>query len=82
MEKLKQWLVELFTESNNKTADLSKILALLAIVDGLYLATYDVVMRGAVFSFQDFGTGVGILFAGIGVVLGFKKETKDDETGN
>ena len=82
MDAVKKWLKELFTEADNRTADLSKILALLAIVDGLYLATYEVIVKGAAFSFQDFGTGVGILFAGIGVVLGFKKETKDDGTGN
>lgn len=82
MESIKKWLTELFTESDNKTADLSKILALLAIVNGLYLATYAVVVTKAVFSFQDFGTGVGIMFAGLAFVLGFKKETKDAGTGD
>ena len=82
MDAIKKWLKELFTEADNKTADLSKVLALLAILDGLYLATYEVVVKGAAFSFQDFGTGVGLLFAGLGVVLGFKKESKDASAGD
>ena len=75
MDKIKKFLKDLFTEADNHTFDLAKILALIAIIDGLALATYAVVVKGAVFNFQDFGTGVGILFAGLGVVLGFKKES-------
>lgn len=75
MDKIKKFLTDLFTEADNHTFDLAKILALIAIVDGLALATYAVVVKGIMFNFQDFGTGVGILFAGLGVVLGFKKET-------
>ena len=74
---VKTWLTQMFTEADNKTADLTKMLALLAIVDGLVLATYAVVVKGAMFNFSEFGAGVGILFAGLGVVLGFKKETND-----
>ena len=77
LEKIKKWLIQLFTEADNKTADLTKVLAMPAIVDGLALASYAVVVQKAAFSFQDFGTGVGILFAGLGVVLGFKKESND-----
>ena len=74
-EKIKKFLKDLFTEADNKTFDLAKILALIAIIDGLALATYAVVVKGLMFNFQDFGTGVGILFAGVAAVLGFKKET-------
>lgn len=74
-EKLKKFLSDLFTESDNNTFDLAKVLALLAIIDGLGLASYEVIVKGSAFNFQDFGTGVGLLFAGLGVVLGFKKET-------
>ena len=75
MEKVKKFLKDLFTEADNKTFDLAKILALVAIVDGLWLASYAVIVKDMPFNFQDFGTGVGILFAGVAAVLGFKKET-------
>ena len=77
MDKLKKFLKDHFTEADNKTFDLAKILALVAIVDGLWLASYAVIFIDLPFNFQDFGTGVGILFAGVAAVLGFKKESKD-----
>lgn len=75
MEKIKKFLNDLFTEADNHTFDLAKILALVAIINGLGLATYEVVQKGTPFDFQSFGAGVGILFAGLAAVLGFKKET-------
>ena len=77
MEKIKKFLNDLFTETDNHTFDLAKILALLAIVNGLGLATYEVVQKGTPFDFQSFGAGVGVLFAGLAAVLGFKKDTND-----
>lgn len=65
MEKVKKYLKDLFTEADNVTFDLAKILALIAIIDGLALATYAVVVKGVVFNFQDFGTGIGLLFTGV-----------------
>ena len=77
MDKINKFLNDLFTETDNHTFDLAKILAVLAVVNGLALATYEVVHKGTPFDFQSFGAGVGILFAGLAAVLGFKKETKD-----
>ena len=77
MEKIKKFLNDLFTETDNHTFDLAKVLALLAVVNGLGLATYEVVWKGTTFDFQSFGAGVGILFAGLAAVLWFKKETND-----
>lgn len=80
MDKTKKFLTQLFTEVDNKTFDLTKVLALLAIVNGLGLATYEVVYKGTMFDFQAFGIGVGVLFGGLAAVLGLKKET--DDAGN
>ena len=77
MDKIKKLLNDMFTEADNRTFDLAKVMALLAIVNGLALATYEVVWKGTAFDFTQFGTGVGVLFAGLAAVLGFKKETND-----
>ena len=77
MDKVKKVLNDVFTETDNHTFDLAKVLALLAVVNGLALATYEVVWKGSVFDFNQFGTGVGVMFAGLAAVLGFKKETND-----
>ena len=74
-EKLKKFLKDLFTEADNHTYDLVKLLALVAIINGLYLASYSVIVKDVPFNFQDFGTGVGLTFAGIAAALGLKKET-------
>ena len=76
-EKLKKLLNDMFTETDNHTFDLSKVLALLAVVNGLALTVYEVVWKGTTFNFQDYGIGVGLLFGGLAAVLTFKKETND-----
>lgn len=66
---------QLLTESDNVTHDLYRYLALAAIVTGLGLQIYAVVCKGEPFAMMAFGTGVGALFAGVGVALALKKET-------
>ena len=46
MGKIKKFLNDMFTETDNHTFDLAKVLALLAIINGLGLATYEVVWKG------------------------------------
>jgi len=75
MDKIKKFLTDLLTEADNHTFDLIKLLALVAIINGLYLASYSVIVKDVPFNFQDFGVGVGLTFAGIATALGFKKET-------
>lgn len=75
MEKVKKLLEQLLTEVDNHTYDLVKILALISVIVGLGLMAYAVIRQNQPFSFQDFGTGVGLLFAGVGVALGLKKDT-------
>lgn len=66
-------LRQLMTERDNRTHDIYRYLALLAIVVGLALNVYAVV-KGQPFDMQTFGIGTGALFAGMGVALGLKKE--------
>ena len=76
-DKIKKFLNDLFTETDNHTFDLAKVLALLAVINGLVLTVYEVVWKNTSFNFQDYGVGVGLLFGGLAAVLTFKKETND-----
>lgn len=75
MDKIKKFFTQLFTEVDNQTFDVAKVLGAVAIVVGLSLAGYSVIKGGKDFSVTDFGTGMAALFAGVGVAMGFKKDT-------
>jgi len=67
---------ELMTESDGITHDLYRYLSVLSICVGLCLSVF-AVYKGQPFAMQDFGIGIGALFAGVGVALGLRKETKE-----
>lgn len=81
MSVAKKLIKEWFTETDNETADVTKVLAALSIVTGIVLAVFSVVVLGKEFNYQDYGLGTAALFAGVGVALSAKKETpiKDAE---
>jgi hypothetical protein len=65
----------MFTEVDNKTFDLSKILAALSVVTSLILSIYSVVWRGDSFDVNSYGMGMAALFAGTAALLRFKKDS-------
>ena len=73
-------LTDLFTESDNETADALRVLALISVIIGLALQIWVVVRwfgpAPQPFDFQNFGIGVGALFGGVGVALKLKPETE------
>lgn len=69
---------QLMTESDNRTHDIYRYLAVGSIVVGLGLNVYAVV-KGQPFDMQAFGIGTGALFAGVGVALGLKKESSNED---
>lgn len=73
--KIKKLLTDMFTETDNSTFDISKVLGTFSILGGIFLQGWDVIYNNVHFDMQTFGTGIGILFAGLAAVLGFKKET-------
>lgn len=70
---------ELFTEPDGQTHDIARYLAAAAIAHSLFLSGWDVVVNHAHFDMQNYGTGMGVLFAGLGVLLGLKKDTPADQ---
>lgn len=71
-------LARMMTECDNKTHDVFKYLALTTIIIAHGLQVYVVVVEGQVFDMQQFGIGVGVLFAGMGAALMMKPESKPD----
>lgn len=75
MSKIKKVLNDWFTEVDNKTFDITKVLAVVSVGTGIGLAIFSVVAKGQEFNYQDYGLGTAALFAGVGVALGLKKDT-------
>lgn len=73
---MKKLLLQLFTESDNATFDIARVLAAVAVISGIGLQIYAVGWKGQAFDMQVFGVGTGSLFAGVGVALGMKKDSK------
>ena len=72
---MRNFMIHLFTESDNKTFDVTRVLAALSILTGLALAVISVVFKNTPLNMQDYGIGIGALFAGVGAALGLKKDT-------
>jgi hypothetical protein len=75
MDKIKKVLNDWFTEVDNKTFDITKVLAVFSIGTGIFLAIFSVVYKAQAFNYQDYGLGTAALFAGLGVALGLKKDS-------
>jgi hypothetical protein len=75
IDKVKKVLNDWFTEIDNKTFDVTKVLAVISIVTAIGLAIFSVVYQGQPFDFQDYGLGTAALFAGVGIAFSVKKET-------
>lgn len=72
---MKNAIKQMFTETDNETYDVAKVLASISVVTGLVLSVYVVVFSGNNFDMVNFGTGIGLLFTGTAALLKFKKET-------
>ena len=64
----------MFTEVDNKTHDIFKYLACMAVLTGIGLSIYIVVVKSLPFDIQSFGIGMGTLFTGAGAALLMKKD--------
>lgn len=71
-------LREIVTESDNRTHNIHKHLALISVAVGLSLQVY-VVVKGQPFDIQTFGIGVGALLAGAGAALRLTPEASAPE---
>lgn len=73
---MNSFFTKLLSEVDNVTPDISKILATICILAGLAFQGYQLYKHPEIsFDMQNFGTGIGILFAGVAAALSLKKES-------
>lgn len=73
---IKNFLQNISTGQDNETHDVARVLAIVAFLNALGLTIFDVVYRNVHFDIQAFGTGIGVLFAGLGAALFLKKDSE------
>lgn len=73
---LKQLLRNILTEPDNATFCMVKLGAGISVFFALGTAGYHHLYLNEPFSMQDFGIGMGAVFTGVGIALGFKKDTQ------
>ena len=64
-----------FTESDNSTFDASKMMGAYAFIHYHVISGWQFFHDHVAFNGTEYGTGLGALFATLGVLLGLKKET-------
>lgn len=67
---------QLLTGKDNQTHDIARWLVMLSFVVGLGLQIYVVVEKGKDFDLQQFGTGLGLMFAGFGSAIKLKETSE------
>ena len=71
-------LRHILTGKDNSTHDVGRWMACIAFIEAMILEIYRVIVQGHDFIMQDFGTGVGILFAGLGFLMKAKETSEPD----
>jgi len=72
---MKRFISNMFTEPDNETFDIARVLAAMAVLTGLFLSIVGVIYKNVPINMQDYGIGIGALFAGLGIALGVKKDS-------
>lgn len=75
MNSIKELLDNIFTEPDNATFCIVKIGAGLTVIYALAAAFFHHFYLKEAFVIQDFGLGMGAVFAGVGIALGLKKDS-------
>ena len=75
MNSIKELLSNIFTEPDNATFCIVKVGAGLTVIYALAAASFHHFYLKEAFVIQDFGVGMGAVFAGVGVALGLKKDS-------
>jgi preprotein translocase subunit SecG len=73
---MKEIIKQLLTGKDNQTHDFVRWLGVLAVLVALGLTVYVVVWRGQPFDLQQFGVGMGSVFAALGAALKLKETTE------
>ncbi len=77
---MKDIINQLLTGKDNHTHDFVRWLGVLSVLVALVLTVYVVVWRSQIFDLQQFGIGMGSVFAAIGAALKLKETTEPTTT--
>lgn len=75
LQNIKNFLKQVFTEPNNSTVCVVRVLGVGAVLQGLGLSAYTVVAQHVAFDLQAYGVGIGALLGTLGAALGLKKDS-------
>lgn len=78
MNSIKELFSNIFTEPDNTTFCIVKVGAGLTVIYALAAAAFHHFYLQEEFVIQDFGVGMGAVFAGVGVALGLKKDSPEE----
>lgn len=80
MDKLRQILLHLFSERDNATPDVVRVVGgLLAFFGGieyLFLAAWNVIVNKVAFEHQSFGAGLSLVIGALGIAVAAKAITE------
>ena len=74
-DKIKGWIHNIVSETDNKTICPVRVLAILGTLQGLGIQAWDVIGNHAAFNLEQFGIGMGAMLGSLGLALGFKKDS-------
>lgn len=75
MNKIKKWVLDIFSEDDNLTVCVAKVLAVLAVLSFIGYALYGLVAHDH-FSLSEFGTGLMTVLGGSGGIIAAKQATQ------
>ncbi len=77
MEQLLKYLKDMFTEDDNESADLMPVIAMLAVLVGIFLEIWVVaVIRTQAFDMTNFGLGISALLSALGLAFKLKRDAQ------
>ena len=72
---MNDFIKKLMSTADNQDPEIAHWLALIAVVAGIGLSVYDVVALKHAWNLQQYGIGMGALFAGVGAWLKLKENS-------
>jgi hypothetical protein len=73
---VKKQFRDIFTEPDQKTVCVARVIGVGAALQGNALCAWDVIVQHAHFDFQAYGLGMAATLTALGVALGMKKDAQ------
>ena len=74
-EKIKGWIHNMLSETDNKTICPVRVIAVFGRIQGLAMQAWDFFVNHAAYDLEKFGIGLGAVLATAGAALAVKKDS-------